>query len=73
MYEQKRCCAKTRYKHFQLAITPSSRREQHLDNIADHALRYLQMDNVRTANAWLRVRFMITVESRRVTDIQVLF
>lgn len=51
----------------------NSQREHRLDEITEHTLRYLQMDDVRTANAWLRVRFQVTVEPKRVTDIQVLF
>lgn len=31
------------------------------------------MEDVRTANAWLRVRFAVTVESKRVTGIELLF
>lgn len=51
----------------------NSQREQRVDDITANTLRYLQMDDARTANAWLRVRFQITVEPKRVTDIQILF
>lgn len=50
----------------------NSLREQRLDDITEHTLRYLEMEDVRTANAWLRDRFQVAVESRRVTDIQIL-
>lgn len=50
----------------------NSQREQRLDDITEHTLRYLTMDDIRTANAWLRDRFAVTVEARRVTDIQIL-
>lgn len=51
----------------------NSQREQRIDDIAANTLRYLEMADVRTANAWLRQRFQVTVERKRVTDIQILF
>jgi hypothetical protein len=50
-----------------------SQRQERIDDISTHALRYLSMDDVRTGNAWLRDRFQITVESKRVTDVDILF
>lgn len=51
----------------------NSQREQRIDDIAANTLRHLEMADVRTANAWLRQRFQVTVERKRVTDIQILF
>lgn len=51
----------------------NSQRGQRLDDIATHTMAYLTMEDVRTANAWLRVRFAVTVESKRVTDVEILF
>lgn len=51
----------------------NSQRQQRIDDIATHTMAYLTMDDVRTANAWLRVRFAVTVESKRVTGIELLF
>lgn len=51
----------------------NSQRQQRIDDISTHTITYLSMEDVRTANAWLRVRFAITVESKRVTDIDILF
>lgn len=51
----------------------NSQREQRIDDIATHTMAYLTMEDVRTANAWLRVRFAVTVESKRVTGIELLF
>ena len=51
----------------------NSQREQRVDDIMAHTLAYLSMDDVRTANAWLRDRFAIRVEGRHVVDIAILF
>ncbi len=51
----------------------NSQREQRIHDMRDNGLSYLSSDDVRTANAWLRDRFAIYVEARRVTKIIPLF
>lgn len=51
----------------------NSQRQERIDDIAANTLTYLAMEDVRTGNAWLRIRFAITVESKRVTDVDILF
>lgn len=51
----------------------NSQREQRLDDIVANTLRHLAMDDVRTANAWLRDRIAVTVEGRHVVKIALLF
>lgn len=46
---------------------------QRIDDMRANGLAYLDMEDTRTANAWLRQRFQVYVEQRRVSRIVPLF